>query len=65
MTVKIPKAVLRRAVEALRHSASIYAGTSQAPDLITAQETQEWEDAKTISRALREAGATDIEVEDE
>jgi hypothetical protein len=64
MTTKIPKAVLRRAVEALRHSARAYAGLSQAPYLFTAEETQEWADANTIARALRAAGDTDIEVEE-
>lgn len=63
-TVTIPKSVLRRAAQALRYEARTRAGMSQAPDLFAAQDTQEWDDAQLIAKALSAAGATDIEVEE-
>jgi hypothetical protein len=56
ITLNIPKAVLLRAVEALRVDAMMEAGQSQAPDLIKKEDTQQWQDAKDLARALREHG---------
>ena len=45
-------ALLHRAVEALEYKAHMEAGMSQAPDLIIQEETQEWQDAQVLRRAL-------------
>lgn len=62
--MKISKALLRRAVAALRDAAHMEAGTSQAPDLVRMEDTQEWEDAKALDAWLREHGKGDIDCDD-
>lgn len=62
--MQISKALLRRAVAALRDAAHMEAGTSQAPDLIQVQDTQAWEDAKTLDAWLREHGKGAIDCDD-
>lgn len=51
--MKVSKALLRRAVAALRDQAALSAGLSQGETLHTRKETQEWEDAKTLDACIR------------
>jgi hypothetical protein len=49
----ITKAILRRAMEALRYKAQMEAGMSEEPNLFAREETQEWVDAGVIAFHLR------------
>ncbi len=51
--MNIPKTVLKRAAEALKDQAHTRAGMSQAPDLFTAKDTQQWADAMCILAVLK------------
>jgi hypothetical protein len=52
--VRIPAALLKRAIKAFEELAHAQAGYSQAPDLILPENTQEWKDAQALRRIMKE-----------